>query len=386
MLAVVVPLAGVLVLALPAITPAHTSLAAALPCAAGQRAASASCASATSGGDGDNLAGAGDTVPPAELMADSLFNRDVTAWPVARDSTAIVAEFNRDWQVNYGSVGVNGRPVVWVPPGQPMVPLSVQPGCANFSKDTGPSAPIPAWAPTSGPGDEILTVYQPSSDSVWELWQAHRVATQKTTGEGRTPPADAGWTACGAGKASLRTFSGVFPFPYGETASGISNLATEVTEADVLSGSIEHAIGLQVVDCTTAVYPADRGDCNYDPGTPAEGQWFRFAPSVKCADYDATAFENEVCIAGRQKGFVVVDHAGSDGIEADFATGTWTDEGNPGPVVSWQRNSRGQCCIFAGGGGPLEEAFRTASGLYEQEYQVIAGLPWRRLQVIVPPH
>ena len=82
----------------------------------------------------------------------------------------------------------------------------------------------------------------------------------------------------------------------------------------------------------------------------------------------------------------MVDHGGSDGIEADYATGTWTDEGNSGPIGSWQHKPNGQCCIFAGGGGPLEQSFRTAPDDYEQEYQVIANLPWSQLQVIVPPH
>jgi hypothetical protein len=326
--------------------------------------------------------GAGDAVPPASLMPDSLFNRDVTSWPVASDSAAIVQEFDADWKVNYGNVGVQGRPVVWVPADQPMVRLSVEPGCQNFRLNTGGSAPIPPWAPTGGPPDYILTVYQPSRDSVWEFWQAHRL-----TGGAAGDTTGTGWSACWAGKASLRTFSGVFPWPYGETASGISNLATEVTEADVLSGSIKHAIGLQVVNCTTSVYPADRGDCSYHPGYPAEGQWFRFAPTVNCSFYSVTRFENEVCIAGQQRGFVVVDHGGSDGIEADYATGTWTDEGNRVPAGSWERNPRGGgCCIFAGGGGPLERAFMTSSETYEQEWQVIADLPWDQLQVIVPPH
>jgi hypothetical protein len=351
------------------------------------RPTSSSCAGrhAVTGGGGSGLScltAAGDAVPPASLMPDSVFNSAVTSWPVAPNSAAIVNEFNDDWKVNYGSVGVDDRPVVWVPAGQPMVPLTVQPGCKDFHTDTGGSAPIPSWAPTSGPGDSILTVYQPSSNSVWELWQAHRLST-RTPGDNHS---GTGWSACVAGKATLSTFSGVFPFPYGETATGISNLATEVTEADVLSGSIKHAIGIQVVDCTSSIYPADRGDCNYSPGDPAEGQWFRFAPSVNCANYDATRFENDVCIAGKQRGFVVVDQGGSVGIEADYATGTWKDEGNNVPPLSWQRNSKGQCCIFAGGGGPLERAFRTSSGTYEQGYQVIAGLPWSQLQVIVPPH
>jgi hypothetical protein len=327
----------------------------------------------------------GAAVPPASLLPKSLFNQDVTSWPVAHDSAAIVDEFNRDWRTNYGSVGVNTRPVVWVPATQPMVPLSIQAGCQDFRAETGATAPIPSWAPVSGPGDDILTVYQPSSHSVWELWQAHRVTAQSATAHAGSRVTGDGWSACWAGKALLNTFTGVFPSPFGETATGISNLATEVTEADVRSGSIKHAIGLQVVNCTTFVYPANRGDCNHDPGTPAEGQWFRFAPSVDCADYDTTPFENEVCVAGQQRGFVVVDHGGSDGIEADFASGTWTDEGNPGPAGTWQRTASGACCIFAGGGAPLERSLRTSSGTYEQEYQVIAGLPWSELQVIVPP-
>jgi hypothetical protein len=334
-----------------------------------------------------STASADDTVPPATLMPNSLFNQNVTSWPVDPNSASLVGEFNSDWQTNYGNVGVNGRPVIWVPANQPLVPLTAQPGCnTNFLLDTGGLAPIPSWAPTSGPADDVLTVYQPSSSTVWELWQAHQVAAAASGGTGPGSTGNQGWSACWAGKAFTRTFTGVFPAPYGETASGISNLATEVTEADIQSGSINHAIGLQIVNCSSDIFPADRADCGTHPGDPAEGQWFRFATSVNCANYDATPFENEVCLAGQQMGFVVVDHGGSDAIEADYATGSWTDQGNPGPVGSWQNNPAGGCCIFAGGGGPLENAFVTSSGTYEQEWQVIASLPWSQLQVVDPPH
>ena len=82
-----------------------------------------------------------------------------------------------------------------------MVPLSVQAGCQDFRAETGATAPIPSWAPVSGPGDDILTVYQPSSHSVWELWQAHRVTAPSATAHaGRRVTGD-GWSACWAGKA-----------------------------------------------------------------------------------------------------------------------------------------------------------------------------------------
>ncbi len=385
MLAAVIPLAGVLILGYPAVTLTPAPAPVTLTCSVG-----GSCATGTTSGTGTGYhsPGAGDTVPPTSLMPHSLFNQDVTSWPVARDSATIVAEFNRDWKANYGSVGVNGRPVVWVPAGQPMVPLSVQHGCNNFLNNTGASAPIPSWAPTSGPSDDILTVYQPSSDSVWELWQAHKLTTPGSGGDASGRAAAAGWSACWAGKATLSTFTGVFPSPFGETATGISNLATEVTQGDVLSGAIRHAIGIQVVDCDRFVYPADRGDCNRDPGTPAEGQWFRFAPSVNCADYNATQFESEVCVAGKQKGFVVVDHGGADGIEADYASNVWLAEGNNGAPGRWYTNRQGGG-DFGYSTAPLEEAMESQlgkTGSEEQEYQVIANLPWDQLQVVVPAH
>ncbi len=385
MLAAVIPLAGVLILGYPAVTLTPTPAPVTLTCGVGR-----SCTTGITGGtSGAGYArDAADTVTPASLMPHSLFDQDVTSWPVARDSAAVVAEFNRDWKANYGNVGVNGRPVVWVPANQPMVPISVQHGCNNFLSNTGPSAPIPPWATTSGPSDDILTVYQPSSDSVWELWQAHRLTTQRSSGHASSRTATAGWSACWAGKATLRSFSGVFPWPFGETATGISNLATEVTQADVLSGSINHAIGIQVVNCNRFVYPADRGDCGSDPGTPGEGQWFRFAPSVNCADYDSTPFENEVCVTGKQKGFVVVDHGGSDGIEADYATNVWLAEGNNGIRGRWYTNPQGGG-DFGYSTAPLEESMESRpgkTGSEEQEYQVIANLPWDQLQVIVPPH
>jgi hypothetical protein len=329
------------------------------------------------------IASANDTVPPVFLMPNSLFDRNVTKWPVDRNSKELVAEFNFDWQQNYGNVGVNGRPVIWVPASQRMVPLSASAGCSsNFLDNTGKSAPVPRWAGTSGHPDSALTVYQPSSNTVWELYQAQPVTTGGAAGN---TGGSGGWSACWGGKARLSTFTGVFPQPYGETATGISNLATEVTEADVLLGSIRHTIGLQVANCTMNIYPADRGDCGFYPGNPAEGQWFRFPASVDCAAYDTTPFENEVCIAGQRYVFVIVDQGGSDGIIADYATGTWAHEGNPGPAGSWEDNAKGACCVYVGGGGPLEDAFQTASGYWEQEYQVIASLPWSRLQVIDPP-
>jgi len=158
------------------------------------------------------------TGPPASLMPHSILNSNVQSWAVDPNSAAVVSNVVAQYQYAYGGVAVNlNRPVYEVPADQPMVPVSVSSGCNNFTVDTGTKAPIPSYAVPGDSSDKVLTVYQPSSGRDWEFWQA--------TDNGSS------WSACWGGKLNMATSYGVFPRPYGETGSGISNLATEMTGA-----------------------------------------------------------------------------------------------------------------------------------------------------------
>ena len=119
-------------------------------------------------------------------------------------------------------------------------------GCGDFRGDTGSTVPIPAGAASvlTGSGDNPLIIYQPSTSTEWEFWEAKY--------------ASGSWHACAGGKLNnLGTSSGVFPSPYGMSASGISYLGTLITEADVQSGSIDHTIAMDVNvdDCNGSVPP-----------------------------------------------------------------------------------------------------------------------------------
>jgi hypothetical protein len=289
-------------------------------------------------------------------MPESLFNQNVTGWAVAPGSSEVVATVNTQWHGAYGSVSLNAdRPVYWVPPDQTLVPISIQPGCKDFTVNSGRWVPIPSDAVTGDDSDRILTIYQPSTQTAWEFWEA-----TDTNGS---------WSACWGGKLDMSTSDGVFPFPYGETATGISNLATEITEADVRSGSIKHAIAIQVLGdgcdwdgsgVNGGLPPADRADCGYStPGWPEEGMWFRFAPGTAMPS-GLAPLAQMVFKAGLKYGFIVVDQGAAVGIEADQLT-AWSGEGHSGP-------------------DPI-----SASQDGVQSYQVIAGLPWDDLQLIVPP-
>jgi hypothetical protein len=297
-------------------------------------------------------------------MLDSIFNKPVTSDAVLPGSAAEVANIVAQYQSAYGEIGVNfNRPVYYASASTPDVPVSVASGCNNFTSNTGTEVPIPSWANQGDSSDNILTVYQPSSNTVWEFWEAEPNTQSNATS----------WTACWGGKATLSTSSGVFPSNFGETASGISNLATEITEADLNSGSINHAIGMEVLssDCDGSVAPADRTDCGSNvANAPSEGSYFRFAPGTAMPG-GLTPFAQMVFKAISTYGMVVVDRGGAVMLEADQPNFTADGVNYIGP---WQ----------AEGEPAATDPIDTTTGT-DAEYQLVANLPWASLQAIDPP-
>jgi hypothetical protein len=283
---------------------------------------------------------------PASEWPSSVFESDVQNWPVDANSGEFVNDLVTDYKDNYGTVGVNTLPIYSVPAGQSEVNISVASGCNNFLSSTGSQIPIPPFTSLNGSGDSPLVIWQPSTQTDWELWEAARLS-------------DSSYSACWGGKLDMASSDGVFPTSFGLSATGISYLATAITEADVASGSIDHAIAISLPSCNGFVYPAGRGDCKDASGQPAEGQWFRLPANVAMPS-GLTPYAQMVFRALQTYGAVVTDQAGSVSIESEQPS-DWAAEGNSGtdPITaSWD-------------------------GL--QEYQVVATLPWASLQVVDPP-
>jgi hypothetical protein len=288
------------------------------------------------------------SIPPALQWPGSIFNDDVRNWPLDVSSAEFVQDVVTDYMTDYGAVGVNTMPIYTVPANQAEATISVTPGCTDFTVDTGTEIPIPSYAALTGFSDSPLVIYQPSTGTDWEFWQLTRLSASS-------------YDACWGGRLSLATSDGVFPAPYGLSATGISYLATTITEADVESGSIDHAIAVALPRCNHWVYPASRTDCGADLGQPAEGQWFRFAAGTTCAPSQcSTPFAQMVFKAIQTYGMVVVDQAGAVMLEAEQPS-DWAAEGNSGT-------------------NPI-----TASWDGLEEYQVVANLPWSSLQAVDPP-
>ncbi len=295
-------------------------------------------------------------------MPNSLFNSNVQSWPVDSQSSALVNNVVAQYEGAYGEIGVNfNRPVYEAASNTPDVQVSVASGCNDFTGDqsapdgsgaTGTEVPIPSYAQAGDSSDNILNVYQPSTNRAWEFWEA----AQNSNGT---------WSACWGGEINMATSNGVFPNGYGETASGISNLATEISEADVASGSINHAIGIEVLgnECDYYIAPANRGDCSQSiNGAPSEGSWFRFAPGTTMPS-GLSPFAQMVFKAVQTYGMVVTDQGGAVMLESDMA--------DPGP---WEQ---------AGGSVASDPINNATDNL--AEYQLVASLPWQDLQAIDPP-
>jgi hypothetical protein len=299
-----------------------------------------------------SVVGASQRVPPhgttaASLLPSSIFNRDVRSWPVSTRSAEYAKDFVADYKADYGSVGVNTMPIYGVPARQADATVSVTPGCNDFTSQTGRRIPIPSYAALNESSDNPIAIYQTSSGREWELWRAVRHSATS-------------YSACWGGKLDMATSGGVFPPNFGLSATGISYFATTITEADVASGSIDHAIAVILPRCNHFTYPADRGDCGSDPGQPAEGQWFRF-PAGLATPPGLTPFARMVFRAIEAHGMVVVDQGGSVSIEAEQPS-DWAAQGHSGT-------------------DPL-----TASWDGLPEYRVVAALPWSHLQTVGPPH
>ncbi|TMM17210.1 MAG: hypothetical protein E6G01_06575 [Actinobacteria bacterium] len=281
-----------------------------------------------------------------ELFPNSFFDHSVQNQPVAANSGTLVSNLVQQTQANNGHIGVNYRPIFTVPADQPLVPVTVASGCyPGFLSTLGNGVPIPAAAYNSNNSDNTIIISQPSTGRDWELWRA-----TQTNGL---------WSACWGGGLNALTSSGVFPYPFGSSASGISYLATTITEDDVASGHINHAIPLQIKTCNGFTAPADRTDCGSNPGTPPEGTWFRMPQSTPMPA-GLTPFGQMVFRSLQQYGAVVTDRAGAVMTEAEN-TNDWALAGHTGT-------------------DPI-----TTASAGQPEWLVLNGTPWSQLQVIRPP-
>ncbi len=284
----------------------------------------------------------------------------VASVPILTDSpnsAGFVADFLRQKQAYYGTVNINtwsyASPVYLAEADTPTTKVTY----SNCQKKTyaepgleaqWANVPVPAFAQPANGTDAEMTIYQPSTDTLWEFWVTRLVSGQ--------------WQACWGGRLSnAHASDGTWPFPYGTTATGLPFIGGQITAEELSRGEIRHAIGISLVEAETSAifsWPARRSD-GYNPqalpNRIPEGLRFRLDPSINVDALPMSTAGKIIAKAAQKYGFVVWDKAGALSIRAQNPK-SYTALGKPDPYPA----------LFGG----------------QPTYAVLNGFPWDRLQFL----
>jgi hypothetical protein len=210
------------------------------------------------------------------------------------------------------------------------------------------AVPIPSYATPSTGTDAEMTIYQPSTNTIWEFW-----VTRKTDGN---------WEACWGGRLqNVSTSQGIWFSYYGTTATGLPFLGGQITAEELQRGEIRHVMGIALVEAEAwniFSWPAQRSD-GYNPNNAAnripEGLRFRLDPTVNVDALSIHPVAKTIAKAAQKYGFVVWDKAGSISLRAQNVT-SYTALGQTNPYTA----------LFNG----------------TPDWGILNGMPWDKLQFL----
>ena len=216
-------------------------------------------------------------------------------------------------------------PAYVVPANQPTVPVALTVSAPDLQQEFD-VVPIPAGAKAAAGSDAHLTVWQPSTDKLWEFWKL----AQTPTG---------GWTARWGGEMDdVSTNPGYFDHSgvtndWGATATSLPLLGGLITFADLKRGYINHALAIAVPEAEQDVYswPAQRSDGLYTGGVALpEGIRFRLDPTISIGSLNLPRFDAMLAQAAQTYGIVLRDQSGAVTLYAQDPT---TAGSNPWPAA-----------------------------------------------------
>lgn len=202
---------------------------------------------------------------------------------------------------------VGNTPLYIVPAGQPTVRVKLDRGAWATTLQTAfESVPIPAGAePAKGP-DAHMTVWQPSTDRLWEFFR-----TSKLTD---------GWHAdFGGAIASVSSYPGYYTtdswpglsqWYWGATATSLPVVAGTMRIAELKAGAIPHALAMNIPYARPKVYsrPAQRTDGDStDPYAIPEGARFRLDPKLDLSELALPPLTRMMAKAAQRYGIIVRD-------------------------------------------------------------------------------
>lgn len=301
---------------------------------------------------------------PRLFAADSFWNE-----PLAADAEldpasqrlvpALAAEIEREKRLGIGpwvASALASTPLYVVPEDQPRVRVTVDdtgvPGADRLQRAFA-AVPIPPRAKPAQGTDRHLTVWQPSTDSMWELWKAHR----------RPDGWHAAWGGAMRNVAENPGHYGPSAWPgaganWGATASSLPLIGGVMLLSELRAGRVDHALAMNIPFPRRDRYswPAQRTDGDGPPGALPEGARLRLDPALDLDQFGLPRFTRIVAEAAQRYGLVVRDqthHATSLFVE------DWSPHHRESPLLGPDGIYRGST--------PLE---------------LLSQFPWERLQLL----
>jgi hypothetical protein len=271
--------------------------------------------------------------PGRPFALGSVWNRRLSdRAPLSRQSLSYVTEVVR--QVNDYGPWINtyaySVPVYVVPAGHRTTRVTLDTWGPDLQQAFD-AVPLPTTAVPAKGNDEQLTVWQPSTDTLWEFWKLHRV-------NGR-------WHARWGGEMQDVSHNpGYFTHnattnDWGATATGLPLLGGLITFADLRQGHINHALAISLVETAPRywAWPAQRTDGNvFTPGVAQipEGTHFRLSPRLNVAALHLPPLVRMMAEAAQRYGIIVRDKGGAVSF---YGQDPSTSKGDP-----WGRALQGQ--------------------------------------------
>jgi hypothetical protein len=298
-------------------------------------------------------------IPRGRLFArDSVWNRtlpatgtlDVNSWTLVH---ALVAEVARERAAGIGPwISLSGTTTLYrVPNGQPRVRVGLDDPSTRGGRALGRAfraVPIPPKAkPASGP-DAHMTIWQPGTDRLWELYRARHDTRWRARWGGaiRRVSKSPGYYDRSAWRGATSN--------WGATATSLPVVAGTILLDDLEKGRIRHALALNVPAARAGVFawPAQRTDGNGAATTLPEGAQLRLDPTLDVKSLKLPKFTEMIALAAQRHGLVVRDQTG-------HALSLFVENPAPHHRNAYRRLSKGQT-----------------------PQQLLERFPWDRLQVL----
>ena len=254
--------------------------------------------------------------------------------PSAADSGALVSSLNSQAHAFYGTAtdaNVAVNTVKYTPPmyvartSDPLYDVTAW-SCqastsmyANLLNEKLQDINIPVDAVPDPTDDGSMTIYNPDTKDLVELWKARKV--------------DGKWQACWGGRLNDADKSiGVFDGTYGASASGMAMWATTIRAQELSQGRIDHVVGLSIPYTKAGSYswPATRTDGWKSGSELSIGQMLRLPASLDIDAMKLSPTARTIAKAAQEYGIIITDTGGAVAFAAENAVGL---SSNPYPEI-----------------------------------------------------